>query len=180
MKRIIFIIALALSLVGCSDETLDSFEWTDKDAIVPILSDPETETELFSGLNVTGVAKELLKQNGIYFENSFPSEGVPQSEAIVINDRQVISDVVEQFGFDSEAIGVETKKHSLVVGYVYAAVGGKEVRQRAKKIFGGVSLRLTIEQVYSGVASPCRTYFMALYDTELPSGQVDRIYCTYK
>ncbi len=171
--------ALALSLVGCSDETLDSFEWTDKDAIVPILSDPETETELFSGLNVTGVAKELLKQNGIYFENSFPSEGVPQSEAIVINDRQVISDVVEQFGFDSEAVGVEAEQSSLVVGYLCTPMSGYVIRQRAKKVLGKTWLHLTAEPG-SGYATPFRTYFMALYDKELPSGPVDEIYSTFK
>jgi hypothetical protein len=182
MKKVFFIIALALSLVGCSEKYY--FEWTDKDAIAPISSDSETGSELFSGFQnctrVQELAPELLEQNGIHFESSSPSSDEPQAEAVVINDQQVIADIVDQFGLDSEAIGVEAKKHSLVVGWVYTAMGGYEVSQRAKKVFGGVSLRLTMEQVYLGAASPGRTCFMALYDTELPSGPVDKIYRTYK
>jgi hypothetical protein len=181
----LFAIALAFSVMGCSEnDAEDSFEWTDEDAIAPILSNPETGSELFSGyqncVHIQGVASELLRQNGIHFEGFSASGDDPQSEAIVINDQQVITDIVEQFGFDSETVGLEAKEYSLVVGYVYTPMGGYEIHQRAKQVLGKAWLHLTAEQVYLGLASPCYTCFMALYDTELPSGPVDKIYRTYK
>jgi uncharacterized protein YcfL len=173
MKKLLFIIALALSLVGCSEKYY--FELTDKDAIAPVLSDSEAGTELFSGLqNVDIVAQELLNQNGI------SESSISPNSAIVINDQQVIADIVEQFGFDPEAVGVEAKTHSLVVGYVGAAYGNDIVRQRAKIVFGKVCLHLEIQDNNSSFPAWVRKYFMALYPADLPLGPVDEIYCTYK
>jgi hypothetical protein len=183
MKKLFFIIALALSLVGCSEKYY--FEWTDKDAIAPISSDSESGSDLFSDSDAAyGIAMELLKQNGIYFESSFSiTVDDPQAEAIIINDQQVIADVVKQLGFETKISGIETDKFSLVAGYVVTAQTGKYIiSQRAKQTSEGVSMRIVVEEDprYGAYCTQSRWYYLGLYDTDLPSGPVDKIYCTYK
>ncbi len=182
IKKMLFVLALALGLVGCSEEEpLDGgfFEWTDQESIAPLSCDSETGLDWFSEYVD---AKELLSQNGISFGSSFPTAGEPTAQAIVISDQQVIADIIERYGLESRISEVGADRYSIVVGSVIAAMSNYLVTaQRAKNIRGEMSLRLMVEQSseYAGFCAPCHIYFAAIYAADLPSGPVNKIYVSY-
>ncbi len=177
MKRVSFVLAIALCVMGCSEE--HHFEWTDKNAIAPLTFDSETGLDWELSSEYHTVAQELLEQNGISYKSSFPTAGEPTTEAIVINDPQVVADIIKRFDLGLKISEAGAGRYSLVIGYVAVAMSNYRVTQRAKKILGETILRLRVEKTeMGGFSAPCRIYFMALYATELPSGPVSKIYYT--
>lgn len=174
MNRLFVVVALTLGLAGCAKD--DVFDWTDKDAIVPVSFDSETGVDLFSWDDCRGIVPGLLEQNGITL-GKHPRAGIPGVGAVVINDKVVISDVVKESGLESRIPG-GIEDYSLLVGYALTGhTGGYKISQRVKRALDGVSLGLLIEQVAGGFCRPSYTYYMALYP-KLPSGPVSKIYRT--
>lgn len=182
MKKLFFIAALALGVMGCSKtETGESevFDWTDKEAISPVSFDYETGVDLFSWEACKETVPALLEQNGFILGSSPSScEIWPSGEgAVVINDQTVINGIVAKYGLVSKISG-SVEEYSLLAGYAITGnTGGYEISQRVKRTLDGVSLGLMVEQVGHGNCIPGYAFYMALYP-KLPSGPVNKIYRT--
>lgn len=175
MNRLFVVVALTLGLAGCAKD--DMFDWTDKDAIAPVSFDSKTGVDLFSWDACDETVPGLLEQNGITLSKHPGAGGIPWVDAVVINDKAVINDVVKESGLESRIPG-GIEDYSLLVGYALTGnTSGYKVSQRVKCALDGVSLGLLIEQVGLGKCTPGYEYFMALYP-KLPSGQVSKIYRT--
>lgn len=181
MKKLFFIAALALGVIGCSKTETgepDVFDWTDKEAISPVSFDSETGVDLFSREACKETVPGLLEQNGFDLGERPGDNGiwVAGEGAVVINDKAVIDEVVKEFCLESK-ISDGLENYSLLVGYaVTGNTGGYEVSQCVKTT-DGVSLCLRVEQVGGGWCIPGYEYYMALYP-KLPAGPVARIYRT--